>query len=83
MTNYYATLRELEGEPVDTERVPMGLSAGRIDRFRCGCVRTYIARSVAGRGEHEDRLSPCPKHRYLLETQPGPQEPEATQQQLM
>ncbi len=40
----YKELVKRLGEP-ETERLYLGLSAARIDRWPCGCYRTYAAPS--------------------------------------
>jgi hypothetical protein len=61
----FQALRELVGEPSTTERLACGLSAVRLDRFPCGCLRTYTARLVWGVAEAEEALDPCAQHRHL------------------
>jgi hypothetical protein len=58
------------GEPVETDRFNMGLAGGRIDKFSCGCRRTFTARFSGGRGEAEEQLYPCDEHKFLLAEAP-------------
>ena len=64
----YQKLKELVGEPAATERYALGLSAARIDRFPCGCVRTYTAGMIGGIPTAKEELDPCPNHRDLVPT---------------
>jgi len=70
-------LKELVGEPIKTERIPMGLSAARLDYFSCGCVRTYTASMLRGTAEAKEDLRPCSQHGGLA---PSPAKPESVRE---
>ena len=75
----YQKLSELVGEPTATERYALGRSACRVDRFPCGCVRTYTASMLGGSPEAEERLDPCHKHGELV---PPATEPSKTDRHI-